>query len=145
MSDVARVQCQRRFVERSRSRDTQCRFPGCTSRRCDAHHIEPWADGGTTRLDNLVLLCRRHRRAVHEGGFGVVRHAGGNLTFHRPDGTPMPVAAPLPRLDTLDTSIGSADSTVKSPPVWDGSRFDLGWAVDVLYSRPCPGSQPAVD
>jgi hypothetical protein len=52
------------------ARDVTCRFPGCTSRRCDAHHVEHWAHGGATRLDNLLLLCRRHHRAVHEGGFG---------------------------------------------------------------------------
>jgi hypothetical protein len=23
---------------------------------CDAHHLEHWADGGATSLDNLVLL-----------------------------------------------------------------------------------------
>ena len=50
------------------ARDRQCRFPGCNARRCDVHHVEHWADGGATRLDNLVLLCRRHHRAVHEEG-----------------------------------------------------------------------------
>ena len=40
------------------ARDNQCRFPGCQARRCDAHHIRHWAHGGTTALDNLVLLCR---------------------------------------------------------------------------------------
>jgi hypothetical protein len=40
-------------------RDGGCRFPGCTNTRfVDGHHIEHWADGGETRLDNLVLLCR---------------------------------------------------------------------------------------
>jgi hypothetical protein len=42
------------------ARGTGCRFPGCTPRRCDAHHVQHWSDGGATRLDNLVLLCRRH-------------------------------------------------------------------------------------
>ena len=38
------------------SRDRgQCQFPGCDSRHCDAHHVEHWADGGETRLQNLVL------------------------------------------------------------------------------------------
>ena len=37
------------------SRDrSQCQFPGCDSRRCDAHHVEHWADGGETRLQNLL-------------------------------------------------------------------------------------------
>jgi len=26
-----------------------------------------WVDGGPTGLDNLMLLCRKHHRAVHEG------------------------------------------------------------------------------
>ena len=43
------------------ARDRQCRFPGCQNRRCDAHHVRHWADGGATALDNLVLLCRRPR------------------------------------------------------------------------------------
>ena len=43
------------------ARDRQCRFPGCGNRRCDAHHVAHWADGGRTALDNLVLLCRPPR------------------------------------------------------------------------------------
>ncbi len=50
-------------------RDRHCRFAGCERphRWCDAHHLQHWADGGSTNLDNLILLCRRHHRAVHEG------------------------------------------------------------------------------
>ena len=70
-----------------RSRDGGCRFPGCTHDRfVDAHHIRHWANGGETSLDNLALLCRRHHRLVHEGGFGVARIANGALRFTRPDG-----------------------------------------------------------
>jgi hypothetical protein len=70
-----------------RSRDGGCRFPGCTHGRfVDAHHIRHWANGGETSLDNLALLCRRHHRLVHEGGFGVERTADGALKFTRPDG-----------------------------------------------------------
>ena len=56
------------------ARDRRCRFPGCGNGRVDAHHVEHWADGGRTALDNLVLLCRRHHRAVHEEGFRVTIH-----------------------------------------------------------------------
>jgi hypothetical protein len=50
-------------------RDQHCRHPGCDRphRWCDAHHLKHWADGGPTNLDNLILLCRRHHRATHEG------------------------------------------------------------------------------
>src|SRR4029078_4549004 len=52
-------------------RDRHCAFPGCCRppRRCDAHHIVTWLEGGATDLDNLVLLCRRHHVLVHEGGW----------------------------------------------------------------------------
>jgi hypothetical protein len=79
-----------------RSRDGGCRFPGCTHDRfVDAHHIRHWANGGETSLDNLALLCRRHHRLVHEGGFDVKRIADGALRFTRPDGR---VIAEHPRL-----------------------------------------------
>src|SRR5215211_297477 len=55
-----------------RTRDRGCRFPGCENHRfVDAHHIQHWSRGGETTLDNLVLLCRRHHRFVHEGGYSV--------------------------------------------------------------------------
>jgi hypothetical protein len=57
-----------------RKRDGGCRFRGCgRGRYVDAHHIEHWAEGGATSLDNLVQLCRHHHRLVHEGGFTVRR------------------------------------------------------------------------
>ncbi|MDG4808593.1 DUF222 domain-containing protein [Micromonospora sp. WMMD1120] len=48
-------------------RDGGCAFPGCDRppRWCDAHHIRHWADGGTTSLDNAVLLCGHHHRHLH--------------------------------------------------------------------------------
>ncbi len=53
------------------ARDKGCRFPGCDCPPAwtDAHHVKHWADGGPTTLDNLVLLCRRHHRLVHEEGW----------------------------------------------------------------------------
>ena len=50
-------------------RDRGCTHPGCgrPEQWCEAHHLEHWADGGPTRLDNLVLLCRRHHRMRHDG------------------------------------------------------------------------------
>ena len=49
---------------------------GCVAEGCDrpvmwteAHHVVHWAEGGATSLDNLVLLCRSHHRATHEGGW----------------------------------------------------------------------------
>ena len=107
------------------ARDRTCRFPGCTSRRCDAHHIEHWADGGATRLANLVLLCRRHHRAVHEGGFDVTVGHGGALEFWRPDGA---------RLRESPRASEPVEIRVIDPPnAWDGTPFDVAYALDVVW------------
>ncbi len=75
-------------------RDGGCRFPGCTCNRfVDAHHITHWADGGETSLNNLVLLCRRHHRMVHEEGFGIHSRADGQFYFTDPQGHHLPDAA----------------------------------------------------
>jgi hypothetical protein len=69
-------------------RDAGCAFPACDRPPswCDAHHVRHWADGGPTDLSNLVLLCRRHHRAIH-AGFGVEMVGGRTPVFRRPDGT----------------------------------------------------------
>jgi len=51
-------------------RDGGCQFPGCCeSRYTEGHHIKHWAEGGETKLDNLVTLCRYHHRELHKGSF----------------------------------------------------------------------------
>ncbi len=62
-------------------RDRGCRFPGCASRFTEAHHVRHWADGGETSLSNLLLLCRRHHRAVHEGRVRVCTDRTGLALF----------------------------------------------------------------
>jgi hypothetical protein len=47
-----------------------CQFPGCCeSRYVEGHHIKHWAEGGETKLDNLITLCRHHHRELHKGKF----------------------------------------------------------------------------
>ena len=69
------------------ARDGGCVYPGCTHKRyVDGHHLRHWADGGVTKLANLVTLCRFHHRAVHEGGIRVERLADGAWRFTHPNG-----------------------------------------------------------
>ena len=78
-----------------RARDGGCRFPGCDRTRfCEGHHVKHWANGGETRLDNLVLLCGFHHTKVHEGGYGVMRTDDGVFVFTRPDGQRIPECGP---------------------------------------------------
>src|SRR5262245_46506344 len=69
------------------ARDKGCRFPGCSFKRyVDGHHVRHWADGGETKLSNLVTLCRFHHRLVHEGRVVVRVLDDGAFRFIRPSG-----------------------------------------------------------
>ena len=48
-------------------RDGGCAWPGCDvpAAWTDAHHIQHWAHGGKTELDNAVLLCGYHHGFIH--------------------------------------------------------------------------------
>ena len=81
------------------ARDRGCRFPGCGCRFVEPHHIQHWALGGKTSLCNLVLLCRRHHKMVHEGGFSVRMGAGQVPEFFNRKGVRIPDRPPpAPRL-----------------------------------------------
>ena len=117
-------------------RDGGCRFPGCTQRHhVDAHHIEHWADGGETRLDNLLLLCRFHHGLVHEGGFGLKALPNNEFRFTRPNGDVIP-QGPEKRfrgnvfaLIHQNTKL-QLDITPETPiPDWDGEGMDDDLAV----------------
>ncbi len=129
----------RRALER---RDGGCRFPGCTARHyVDAHHIHHWADGGETKLDNLLLLCRHHHRLVHEGGYGLAMPVGGEPIFTAPNGRLIP-GGPDTRFRgnvfALTTShqrenIEIGPGTIV--PQWHGDRMDDAMAVEGLIRR----------
>jgi hypothetical protein len=70
-SDVLDIGRERRLVTPAirnalTLRDGGCAFPGCDVRpeSCEAHHIQPWWDGGVTALRNLVLLCHHHHGVI---------------------------------------------------------------------------------
>ncbi|MCF6386006.1 HNH endonuclease [Mycobacterium sp. MBM] len=72
-------------------RDGGCAHPGCGRpvSWCDAHHIQPWVNGGGTSVDNGVLLCRLHHTAIHHGGWQVYLGADRHPWFippHDPSG-----------------------------------------------------------
>jgi Domain of unknown function (DUF222)/HNH endonuclease len=68
-------------------RDGGCVAAGCDRPAAwsDAHHLTHWLGGGATSLANLVLLCRTHHRAVHEGGWRLARQPSGQVTLAPPD------------------------------------------------------------
>lgn len=139
-----------------KSRDRGCRFPGCTHQKyVDGHHIHHWAQGGETKLGNLISLCRFHHRLVHEGGVKIEVQAEGRWRFRLADGTALdstpvlvaPAASALPFVDAARPQHGGnrvasiiTTNTVQSIRItsqtavtrWRGESMDYGLALDVL-------------
>jgi hypothetical protein len=121
-------------------RDRGCRFPGCSVRFGQGHHIRHWAQGGPTTLSNLAMLCRRHHRAVHEEGYQVERQPDGALRFRLPTGLALPdVPEPVPvpedpvqALRRRNAAAGVHPDAETSRPSWQGERLDVGYAIDAL-------------
>jgi hypothetical protein len=69
-------------------RDETCRFPGCRRRamRCDLDHARAWDHHGSTDIDNLEHLCRKHHRLKHEVGWDVGHEGGGVISWTSPAG-----------------------------------------------------------
>jgi hypothetical protein len=132
-------------------RDGGCRFPGCGQRRCDAHHVRHWVNGGETSLDNTLLLCRFHHRLVHEDGFQLERLPGDQVQFRSPRGRPIPEAPEPPRspIDPFEALLKRLEdgALVVDPytgtPLWDGSPPDLGLAVEWFLTKTRKGLKEA--
>jgi hypothetical protein len=148
------------------ARDHGCRFPGCThTRYVDGHHVRHWADGGETKLSNLVALCRFHHRQVHEGGLRVERLNDGAWRFVKPSGESFVSSSPK-RTTPLDLqpcehrapsakgeareghgpcdgtelvathrALGIAIDATTAATRWRGERMDHALAIDVLLQR----------
>jgi hypothetical protein len=124
------------------TRDGGCRFPGCTHQRyVDAHHIEHWADGGATKLSNLVTLCRLHHRLVHEGEITVETLPGGGWRFLRPDGRQFELvrrtrsAYDGEELEHAHAALGLHIDRYTAATRWRGERMDYHLGVWVLCSQ----------
>ena len=129
-------------------RDTTCRVPGCCqSRYLDAHHVQHWADGGETSLDNLVHLCGHHHRQLHQGFFNIQvektsAYEEAQPVFSTPDGKQLK-ASFFPQFSAL--SVATAEDALRNaaPAVnsntcvtrWAGEGCDYNMAIDGMLPR----------
>jgi hypothetical protein len=109
----------------------------------DGHHIHHWAEGGETKLSNLVSLCRTHHRAVHEGGITIQRLDDGAWRFVKRSGEALHSSAPgysrllgdwmqLPAAHAARGIHITADTSVTR---WRGERMDNSIAIDLLLAN----------
>jgi len=98
------------------ARDRGCTFPDCKNKRfVDTHHSRHWSAGGETSIDNLLLICSRHHRLVHEGGYRIERDYQDRWFFKRPDGLAVP-ACGYRAADMIDDDIGILSAPLNNPP-----------------------------
>ena len=86
--------------------------------------IEHWVDGGETSLRNVLLLCKRHHRAVHEGGVRVCIDLNQQVVFFTPRGKAIFDAPPVSDLSMAGNSTESAVGLGRDGG-WDAG-LDLG-------------------
>lgn len=121
-----------------------CQFPGCCeSHFTEGHHIVHWAEGGETKLDNLVTLCRFHHQQLHRGVFNLSlgpakpgQHFSERLAFtcsgkvlETHPCCHIDAHKPLPWPFCNDVAISTAVTH------WQGERMDLGLAVEGLIMK----------
>ena len=114
----------RRLVE---GRDGGCRFLECgRTRWTHAHHINHWAEGGPTNLDNLITLCGFHHRLIHKQGWVITGNPNGEVEFINQWGSVHEPARPRFAPDHVEVLLGHLDyyesyrrdrlATANSPP-----------------------------
>jgi len=66
-------------------RDQTCTEAACTmpAAFCEAHHPQPWSEGGQTNLDDGTLLCPFHHQRAHDPRWNVNYHPNGTTSFTR--------------------------------------------------------------
>lgn len=126
-----------------KSRDQGCVFPGCTHQRyVDGHHIQHWAEGGATKLSNLVSLCRAHHRAVHEGGVVIQRLDDGAWRFIKRSGEVLEACVPgrtrplaqWTQIVAAHEAQGLEIDARTATTGWRGETMDYGMAIDLLIA-----------
>jgi hypothetical protein len=114
-------------------RDGCCRFPGCTqTKRLIPRHVWWWSRRGPTDIDNLVLVCPAHHRAVHEVGYTIEALGEGRVAFYRPGGMRLPATGPPVDISSAPLAAPALDPHTIT---WAGERLDVDMLVQALAAN----------
>jgi hypothetical protein len=123
------------------SRDKGCRFPGCCNKKyVDGHHVQHWANGGETKLSNLVTFCRFHHHLVHEDGWNVQVLDDGAFRFLKPNGEALNSSCAQHgslscSSQPLILSLSKDALHPSRPAEWNGDSMDYHLGVQVLMQQ----------
>ena len=54
------------------ARDGGCFCCPADPSHCEAHHLHPWATGGSTDIDDMVLVCNRTHHLIHDFDYQII-------------------------------------------------------------------------
>ena len=105
---------ERTFTPRQRialaARDGGCRIPNCPCPPSwtEAHHINPWSEGGRTDIADGILLCRFHHMMLHNNDWGIAREHADYYLIPPPTEDPAQQRIPMPSKNrTLQRALAS--------------------------------------
>ena len=106
--------------------------------------MEAWANGGPTKLSNLILVCPAHHRMIHEGVLGVELRDGQPRFIQAATKRELLLVPASPVTGTdLDDLEGWLDDEgldlgpEVNAPRWDGTPMRLAEAIDwMLLAQP---------
>ena len=107
--------------------------------------MQHWCDGGETRLDNLVLLCRHHHRLLHQEGYEIVKRGERQFEFLTPSGCALKVAL-VPQFAATAEDVASETLAIEKEhdgrglaidsrtavTRWEGEKMDYDLAVGAM-------------
>ena len=115
--------------------------PGCESRRVDLHHIQYWSNGGGTRLENLISLCKYHHMLVHERGYLIAAARNGAFTFSGRTAR-IPAAPPCPTSPGRSKA-ATTPTSLPAPSSRPGTASASTWTTPSTPASPTPNTGPA--
>ncbi|MFN8072668.1 MAG: DUF222 domain-containing protein, partial [Mycobacterium sp.] len=74
------------------AKDRGCTAPGCDmpGYLCEVHHVQEWAEGGRTDIDDLTFACGQHHRLITPGGWTTRKRKDGTTEWRPPPQIPLP-------------------------------------------------------
>jgi hypothetical protein len=74
------------------AKDRGCTAPACDmpGYLCEVHHVDEWADGGLTNIDDLTFACKGHHKLLRPGGWRTRKLKDGSTQWLPPPQLPLP-------------------------------------------------------